>query len=45
MPRRWSTSPCWRLTVLRFGIQPKVALLSHSSFGGSDPSARKMAER
>jgi malate dehydrogenase (oxaloacetate-decarboxylating)(NADP+) len=31
--------------VLRFGIQPKVALLSHSSFGGSDhPSARKMAE-
>ncbi len=30
--------------VLRFGIQPKVALLSHSSFGGSDhPSARKMA--
>ncbi|UYN96958.1 MAG: NADP-dependent malic enzyme [Enhydrobacter sp.] len=31
--------------VLRFGIQPKVALLSHSSFGSSDhPSARKMAE-
>ena len=30
--------------VLRFGIQPKVALLSHSSFGSSDhPSARKMA--
>ena len=30
--------------VLRFGIQPRVALLSHSSFGGSDhPSARKMA--
>ena len=27
----------------RFGIEPKVALLSHSSFGGSDePSARKM---
>ena len=32
--------------VLRFGIQPKVALLSHSSFGSSDhPSARKMRER
>ncbi|WP_395713285.1 NADP-dependent malic enzyme [Reyranella sp.] len=31
--------------VLRFGIQPKVALLSHSSFGSSDhPSARKMAQ-
>ena len=31
--------------VLRFGIQPKVALLSHSLFGGSDhPSARKMAD-
>jgi malate dehydrogenase (oxaloacetate-decarboxylating)(NADP+) len=31
--------------ILRFGIQPKVALLSHSSFGSSDhPSARKMAE-
>ncbi|HYC65517.1 MAG TPA: NADP-dependent malic enzyme [Reyranellaceae bacterium] len=31
--------------VLRFGIQPKVALLSHSSFGSSDhPSARKMAK-
>ena len=31
--------------VLRFGIQPKVALLSHSLFGSSDhPSARKMAE-
>jgi malate dehydrogenase (oxaloacetate-decarboxylating)(NADP+) len=31
--------------VLRFGIQPKVALLSHSSFGSSDhPSARKMAD-
>jgi malate dehydrogenase (oxaloacetate-decarboxylating)(NADP+) len=30
--------------VLRFGIQPRVALLSHSSFGSSDhPSARKMA--
>src|SRR3981189_1780459 len=30
--------------VLRFGIQPKVALLSHSSFGSSDhQSARKMA--
>ena len=30
--------------VLRFGIQPKVALLSHSSFGSSDhPSARKVA--
>ncbi len=31
--------------VLRFGIQPRVALLSHSNFGSSDhPSARKMAE-
>jgi len=31
--------------VLRFGIQPKVALISHSSFGSSEhPSARKMAE-
>jgi len=30
--------------VLRFGIQPRVALLSHSSFGSSDhPSARKVA--
>jgi malate dehydrogenase (oxaloacetate-decarboxylating)(NADP+) len=30
-------------TVRRFGIEPKVALLSHSSFGSSDcPSARKM---
>jgi malate dehydrogenase (oxaloacetate-decarboxylating)(NADP+) len=30
--------------VLRFGMQPKVALLSHSLFGSSDhPSARKMA--
>jgi malate dehydrogenase (oxaloacetate-decarboxylating)(NADP+) len=29
--------------VRRFGIEPKVALLSHSSFGGSDePAARKM---
>ncbi len=31
--------------VLRFGIQPKVALISHSSFGSSEhPSAKKMAE-
>jgi malate dehydrogenase (oxaloacetate-decarboxylating)(NADP+) len=31
--------------VLRFGIQPRVALLSHSLFGSSDhPQARKMAE-
>ena len=30
--------------VLRFGIQPKVALLSHSSFGSSEhDSAKKMA--
>ncbi|UXY17149.1 NADP-dependent malic enzyme [Chitiniphilus purpureus] len=30
-------------TVRKFGIQPKVALLSHSSFGTLDsPSARKM---
>ncbi|KAF0813200.1 NADP-dependent malic enzyme [Andreprevotia sp. IGB-42] len=30
-------------TVRKFGIQPKVALLSHSSFGSVDsPSARKM---
>ena len=29
--------------VRRFGIEPKVALLSHSNFGSSDtPSARKM---
>jgi malate dehydrogenase (oxaloacetate-decarboxylating)(NADP+) len=29
----------------RFGITPKVALLSHSNFGGSEsPAARKMAE-
>ncbi|WP_159566177.1 NADP-dependent oxaloacetate-decarboxylating malate dehydrogenase [Budvicia diplopodorum] len=32
-------------TVRRFGIEPKVALLSHSSFGTSDsPGARKMRE-
>ncbi|MFD1801803.1 NADP-dependent oxaloacetate-decarboxylating malate dehydrogenase [Mixta tenebrionis] len=32
-------------TVRRFGIEPKVALLSHSSFGSSDaPAARKMRE-
>lgn len=32
-------------TVRRFGIEPKVALLSHSSFGTSDaPAARKMRE-
>jgi malate dehydrogenase (oxaloacetate-decarboxylating)(NADP+) len=31
--------------VERFGITPKVALLSHSNFGGADtPSARKMQE-
>ncbi len=31
--------------VRRFGVTPSVALLSHSSFGGSDaPSARKMRE-
>jgi malate dehydrogenase (oxaloacetate-decarboxylating)(NADP+) len=31
--------------VRRFGIVPKIALLSHSSFGTSDaPSARKMRE-
>jgi malate dehydrogenase (oxaloacetate-decarboxylating)(NADP+) len=30
-------------SVRRFGVEPKVALLSHSSFGTSDaPSARKM---
>ena len=30
--------------VLRFGVQPRVALLSHSLFGSSEsPSARKMA--
>lgn len=30
-------------TVRRFGIEPKVALLSHSSFGASEcPAARKM---
>nr|WP_024965319.1 NADP-dependent oxaloacetate-decarboxylating malate dehydrogenase [Pantoea sp. IMH] len=32
-------------TVRRFGIEPKVALLSHSSFGSSDaPAAAKMRE-
>ncbi|MDA8637026.1 NADP-dependent malic enzyme [Rhodospirillales bacterium] len=32
-------------TVRRFGVQPKVALLSHSNFGSSDcPSAHKMQE-
>ncbi len=32
-------------TVHRFGITPKVALLSHSNFGGSNsPSARKMRQ-
>ncbi|CAK0752891.1 NADP(+)-dependent malate dehydrogenase [uncultured Gammaproteobacteria bacterium] len=32
-------------TVRRFGIQPRVALLSHSNFGNRDtPSARKMRE-
>jgi malate dehydrogenase (oxaloacetate-decarboxylating)(NADP+) len=32
-------------TVAGFGIEPKVALLSHSSFGASkSPSARKMRE-
>jgi malate dehydrogenase (oxaloacetate-decarboxylating)(NADP+) len=31
--------------MLRFGIKPKVALLSHSNFGSSNhPSARKMRE-
>jgi malate dehydrogenase (oxaloacetate-decarboxylating)(NADP+) len=31
--------------VRRFGIDPKIALLSHSSFGSADtPSARKMRE-
>jgi malate dehydrogenase (oxaloacetate-decarboxylating)(NADP+) len=31
--------------ILRFGIQPKVALLSHSNFGSSnDPSAVKMRD-
>ncbi|MCL2310016.1 MAG: NADP-dependent malic enzyme [Proteobacteria bacterium] len=31
--------------VRRFGLQPKVALLSHSSFGNSDlPSAQKMRD-
>ena len=30
-------------SVRRFGLAPKAALLSHSSFGASDsPSARKM---
>ncbi|MBE9609841.1 NADP-dependent malic enzyme [Chitinilyticum piscinae] len=32
-------------TIRKFGIQPKIALLSHSSFGSVDsPSARKMQE-
>ncbi|MCB1511622.1 MAG: NADP-dependent malic enzyme, partial [Hyphomicrobiaceae bacterium] len=31
--------------IRRFGIEPKVALVSHSNFGGSNqPSARKMRE-
>ena len=31
--------------MLRFGIKPKVALLSHSSFGSSnEPSAVKMRQ-
>jgi malate dehydrogenase (oxaloacetate-decarboxylating)(NADP+) len=31
--------------IRRFGLAPKVALLSHSSFGGADtPSAQKMRE-
>ncbi|HXF80002.1 MAG TPA: NADP-dependent malic enzyme [Usitatibacter sp.] len=31
--------------ICRFGLMPKVALLSHSSFGNSDaPSARKMRD-
>jgi malate dehydrogenase (oxaloacetate-decarboxylating)(NADP+) len=31
--------------VRRFGIVPKIALLSHSNFGtGDDPAARKMKE-
>ncbi|RMD62622.1 MAG: NADP-dependent malic enzyme [Alphaproteobacteria bacterium] len=33
------------LHMRRFGIEPKIALLSHSSFGSADtPSARKMRE-
>jgi malate dehydrogenase (oxaloacetate-decarboxylating)(NADP+) len=33
-------------TVRRFGIEPRVALLSHSNFGSSDcPSASKMRRR
>jgi len=32
-------------TVRRFGIEPKVALLSHSSFGSADcPASRKMRQ-
>ncbi|AFJ46197.1 NADP-dependent oxaloacetate-decarboxylating malate dehydrogenase [Shimwellia blattae] len=32
-------------TVRRFGIEPKVALLSHSNYGSSDsPAARKMRD-
>ncbi|MTD37729.1 NADP-dependent oxaloacetate-decarboxylating malate dehydrogenase [Erwinia sp. CPCC 100877] len=32
-------------TVRRFGIEPKVALLSHSNYGSSDaPAARKMRQ-
>ena len=31
--------------VRRFGLEPRVALLSHSSFGSADtPSARKMRD-
>src|SRR3546814_5650647 len=41
----WSSDVCSSdlAEVRRFGIQPKVALLSHSSFGTADsPSADKM---
>lgn len=32
-------------TVRRFGIEPRVALLSHSNFGSSDcPSSSKMRQ-
>ena len=45
-PRRLPRSPCSAAEeIRRFGITPKVALLSHSSFGTSQhPSAQKMRD-
>ena len=45
-PRKSPKSRCWPPKEMRrFGITPKVALLSHSSFGSSDhPQAKKMQQ-